>query len=104
MMRETILLVFFDLPVKTAESRRECRRFRTGLLDVGYSMLQKSIYFKLIPKSSMQQAERNKVMRLLPSEGNVQFLPIPLRQFQSMESLLGSPFDFKAFCSPIIEI
>ena len=41
------VLVFFDLPVLTAENRRAYTRFRKFLLKNGFLMLQESVYCKL---------------------------------------------------------
>lgn len=103
-MRETILLVLFDVPVGTRTLRRECSRMRSGLKKSGYVMFQKSVYYKLITNVSQCHTERNKVKRIVPSEGNVQFLPIPLRQFFKLTPLVGQPFDFMSLFNPLIEI
>jgi len=103
-MRETILLVFFDLPMKTCELRRAYRRFRSGLKNLGYVMFQKSVYYKLITNVSMYRAERDKIKQIIPTKGDIQCLPIPLGQFTEMSCLLGEPLDFSKFLSPMIEI
>ena len=41
------VLVFFDLPVITAENRRAYVKFRKFLLKNGFLMLQESVYCKL---------------------------------------------------------
>lgn len=38
------LVVIFDLPVTTAEARREYTQFRDFLLNDGYLMIQFSVY------------------------------------------------------------
>ena len=38
------LLVFFDLPTKTAEERRSYVNFRKALIEDGYQMIQYSVY------------------------------------------------------------
>ena len=42
------LIVFFDLPVKTAKQRKDYRQFRKFLLKDGYLQLQESVYAKLV--------------------------------------------------------
>jgi CRISPR-associated protein Cas2 len=38
------LIVLFDLPTDTKEERYQATRFRNRLLDLGYLMLQYSVY------------------------------------------------------------
>ena len=38
------MLVMFDLPTETGEDRRNYRKFRKGLLENGFYMLQESVY------------------------------------------------------------
>ena len=45
------LIVFFDLPVKTAKQRKDYRQFRKFLLKDGYLQLQESVYAKLVAKA-----------------------------------------------------
>jgi len=103
-MRETVILVFFDVPVATCEDRRSYRKFRVGLKKGGYTMLQKSVYYKLLVNVSLWRSERKKVSAIVPAEGNVLLLPVSLRQFSRMTCLVGVPFPFLELCSPIIEI
>ena len=41
------LVLFFDLPVKTKEDRRNYARFRKYLIQNGYLMMQYSVYCKI---------------------------------------------------------
>lgn len=83
-MRETILLILFDVPADTPSSRRQYPSFRSGLKKLGYLMLQKSVYYKMLTNISTLATERNAVEKLVPTEGSVQFLPIPLRVFRKI--------------------
>jgi len=103
-MREAVILVMFDLPTDTPEVRRESARFRKRLLRLGYRMLQESIYYKMIKNVSNLATEQKMVENILPENGNVQFLPLPLRQFMTMTPLLGTGFDFERLTASVIEI
>ena len=48
--RKTVLLVIFDVPMKEKTQRRRYRELRKFLLSGGYSMVQKSVYAKLLPR------------------------------------------------------
>lgn len=87
MSRDAVLLVMFDLPVTTREARRGAARFRRGLIQRGYKMLQRSIYYKLITNVSSSSYEFNQINAMFPGTGDVRFLPIPLNQFLRIQIL-----------------
>ncbi len=103
-MRDTVLIVMFDLPSTTRRFRLNASRFRSGLKKLGYLMLQKSIYIKSIPNGSTYRTERKYVRQLAPSSGQVDILPIPLKHFVKISTLTGSPLDLNYFNGPIIEL
>lgn len=103
MMRESLILVMFDLPTDSPEARRQCARFRTGLKRWGYRMFQESIYYKMIKNVSSLPSERKQVERILPVAGNVQFLPLSLKCFLGMSTLLGPDFDFERLTASVLE-
>lgn len=45
-------LVMFDLPVKTKRQRHAATVFRNMLLDMGYGMVQYSVYVRYTPTQS----------------------------------------------------
>lgn len=65
-------LVMFDLPVRTAAQRREANRFRNLLKDLGYCMVQKSVYVKYVPISGGNGARSKEINGSIPVEGRVQ--------------------------------
>lgn len=103
-MRETVVLVLFDLPVGDRAQRRQYTQFLSGLKRLGYLMFQESVYYKLLTNVSTYAAEQESVQRLAPSDGSVHFLPIPLGTFTKMTALTGPPFDRVRLTSPILEI
>ena len=51
------LIAMFDLPVETAENRRDYVRFARPLKD-GFMMLQFSVYARFIPSEEAAEAHR----------------------------------------------
>ena len=49
-------LVMFDLPVKTKRQRHAATVFRNMLLDMGYGMVQYSVYVRYTPTQSGNRA------------------------------------------------
>ena len=84
------VFVFFDLPVLTAQNRRDYRKFRKYLIESGFLMLQESVYCKLVQNSTMADSVVENVRKNCPEEGLVQALRITERQFVKMEYIVGS--------------
>ncbi len=83
------LFAMFDLPVETAENRRDYTRFRKTLLKAGFMKLQYSVYARYIPSEEAAQAHRGAVRRALPPHGQVRVLAITDHQFGKMEVFYG---------------
>ena len=80
------VLVFFDLPVVTAEQRREYVKFRKFLLKNGFLMLQESVYCKIALNGT---AVRGIVDSVHPPEGLVQLLSVTEKQYSKMDLIVG---------------
>lgn len=84
------IIIFFDLPVLTAEERREYRKFRNLLEKEGFIMLQESVYCKIALNNTASELIKNKLRKNKPKDGIVQMLTITEKQFSSIENLIGS--------------
>ncbi len=83
------VIVFFDLPVETAQQRRNYTHFRKFLIRNGFIMMQESVYTKLAPTATVADSIQFQVRRNKPFEGIVQMLTITEKQFNRMEILTG---------------
>lgn len=83
------IMVFFDLPVKSAAQRREAARFRKFLLNDGYHMLQYSVYARVCNGMDAVEKHRTRVRQNLPDNGSVRMLTITEKQYEAIEILLG---------------
>lgn len=93
----------FDIPTTPASLRKQCARFRTGLKNEGFLMLQKSIYYKMIKNVSSVETERKSIKKIVPSAGCVQFLAMPLANFMKMNTLVGPEFDMARLTASILD-
>lgn len=84
------LLVFFDLPVKTASERKAATQFRNFLLKDGYHMIQYSVYTRICNGNDDIAKHENRLNQHLPRTGNVRSLVITEKQYDSMKILLGT--------------
>lgn len=83
------VIVFFDLPVLTAEDRRNYRQFRKYLIRSGFLMLQESVYAKLALNYTQVEQIVAEVKKKKPVQGSVQILSVTEKQFSKMELLSG---------------
>lgn len=89
------LMVFFDLPVKTAKQRKDYRVFRKYLIKDGYLQLQESVYAKLVVNDAAADTAISRVRNNRPPAGLVQVLKITESQFATMEYITGDRPDFE---------
>lgn len=83
------VIVFFDLPVLTAENRKDYRNFRKYLIKSGFMMMQESVYCKLVPNTVAADALVNNVKKNKPGSGLVQALRVTEKQYNKMEYIVG---------------
>ena len=76
------LLVCFDLPVGTKKQRRQAARFRKDLLDLGYFMMQFSVYVRTCVSYEKTAQHIERVKRIAPEAGSVTILFLTDRQWQ----------------------
>ena len=83
------VILFFDLPTETLENKREYRKFRKFLIENGFSMLQESVYSKLLLHNTASINMVDKLQKNKPEKGSVCMLIITEKQYQKMILLIG---------------
>ncbi len=83
------ILLFFDLPIETAEDKRNYRAFRRLLIKNGFIMLQKSVYCKLMTTPSVEDSVKRLIWENKPPSGIVSTLTITEKQFSRMDFVVG---------------
>lgn len=83
------VLVFFDLPVDTADDKRNYRKFRQLLIKSGFIMLQESVYAKLALNYTHMEQIIADIKKGKPPKGSVQILSVTEKQFSKMEIISG---------------
>lgn len=76
-------VIMFDLPVRTKIERREATKFRKLLLEVGYSMIQFSVYGKYSPTTSSNMHIEQFIKANLPAHGEVRIFHLTDNQWAS---------------------
>ena len=100
--RQGVVLIMYDLPVKTGLNRKESEKFRKYLLCHGYVFVQKSIYVKLVRNRATILQEISLVREEAPKEGTVNILPLCLNDFRMMESISEKPFNMSVFADDLV--
>lgn len=80
------ILVLFDLPVVEKKERKEASDFRKFLLDNGFSMVQFSIYTKVLSGLDACQKYYKLLENNLPKSGKVDILTITDKQYGNIKS------------------
>lgn len=87
------MIVFFDLPTTSAHDRKVYVDFRKRLIKEGFVMMQQSVYTKLVLNPSAMQLAKERISRIVPTDGLVQMLAITENQFAAIDYMAGEPGD-----------
>jgi CRISPR-associated protein Cas2 len=74
----------FDLPVATKKQRRVASQFRKMLLDIGFSMVQLSVYTIYSPTIAGTRQVYSQVKGIIPPQGSVRLLKVTEKQYSAM--------------------
>ena len=83
------ILVMFDLPTDTKEARAAYRTFRETLKDLGFSMIQYSIYSRSSASEEAAKVHMNKIKLILPDDGQIRVIILTDKQYGRMEFYCG---------------
>jgi CRISPR-associated protein Cas2 len=83
------MMVLFDLPVVEKKERKDAADFRNFLLDSGFSMVQYSIYTKVLSGTDACQKYYTAIEKHLPLQGKVDILTITDKQYENIKSYFG---------------
>ena len=83
------IVVMFDLPVDTKESRKRAADFRHFLLSEGYLMLQFSVYARHCASFENAEVHLGRVQGEVPPDGHVRIFQFTDKQFQKQLIYFG---------------
>lgn len=102
--KKNVMIVMFDVPVKSKDERKDYTRFSKFLSHSGYTRLQKSVYVKLLRSRDSVPGEISSVRGAAPEDGEVGILPMPLSLFKEYQALRGNTFNFSLFSDDLVFI
>ncbi len=82
-------IVMFDLPVGTKKERKAATDFRNVLLDMGYSMAQFSVYYRVLSGKEVAMRYARIIEGHVPAHGCVNILTVTDKQYENMISFVG---------------
>ncbi len=81
--------VLFDLPVGTKAERKRATRFRNDLLDLGFEMVQFSVYLRHAWSREKAESYARRVGECVPRAGHVQVLFFTDKQYAQSKVYRG---------------
>jgi len=94
----------FDLPVTSRKERKRATRFRMDLLDLGFEMVQFSVYNRFSPSKEKAETMANNISKLVPPHGKVDILFFTDRQYELIQSYRGKTESKLAEKPPQLEL
>lgn len=83
------VMVMFDLPVVSSEDRKQAATFRNRLLDLGFEMVQFSVYARRADSLSRSGCYLAEIQEALPEGGRVQMIEFTDKQYERIQSFKG---------------
>ena len=82
-------ILFFDLPQVTSSEKRIYRMFLKRLKEIGFYMIQESVYVRLSIDGQALDSLISKIKSFSPKKGNIIVLNITEKQFSQMDIIIG---------------
>lgn len=84
-------MIFFDLPTTSVDDRKNYARFRKDLINEGFIMMQFSIYTKLVLNPESVRLTKERLVKIMPKDGDVQLLTVTEKQYANIEYFCKKP-------------
>ena len=84
------ITVMFDLPVVERAERKAAAAFRKSLLDMGFEMVQFSVYVRFCTSGFQSDTYCKRVEAILPAGGKVNILFFTDKQYERIISYVGA--------------
>ncbi len=83
------MMVLFDLPVVEDNDRKAAGAFRLTLRDLGFEMVQFSVYMRHLSGKEAAEALRGSIEDNLPPSGKVHIVTITDKQYEAIRTYFG---------------
>lgn len=83
------IICFFDLPTNSKLDRKRYTIFRKKLMQVGFVMMQYSVYIAQVRGTHQVKDRIARVKSFAPKNGEIKLLTVTDRQFDRIESIIN---------------
>jgi CRISPR-associated protein Cas2 len=83
------VMVMFDLPTNTKHERIAASRFRNDLKDLGFEMVQYSVYIRFCASQSKAETAITSIQWIIPTPGLVSILLFTDKQYENIRTFTG---------------
>lgn len=90
------LILIYDLPTVEEEDRKIYQRFSKDIKKMGFSMLQFSVYTKVLQNDTAYNQNIIRLNRIIPKKGSIIVFKVTEKQFQDMKYLTGTRNRYEA--------
>lgn len=84
-------ILFYDMPMLTADERKRYRDYRKCLIENGFYQLQESVYIKALKTKESYKNLQQKLIEKLPKGAKIRLILMTEKAFDGMEYLAGQP-------------
>lgn len=88
--RQMRLIVIYDLPTTTKTSQRQASKFRSFLINLGFVMMQESVYVKHCLHYDALNKTLIRIDKNKPEAGDVRCISITEKQYEAIVFIKGS--------------
>ena len=81
------IIVIFDLPVVEDSDRKKASKFRNGLLDLGFFMVQESVYARNCISQEKQKQNVKQIETIAPTKGSITAFYLTDQQWENAVNL-----------------
>ncbi len=89
------MMVVFDLPVVNLNERKRATKFRSYLLDLGFTMMQFSVYLRFTSGKEHAASLAQRIGRKVPYPGKVDIVFLTDKQYEAIVSFRGRKDEIK---------
>lgn len=83
------ILIFYDLPIKTNKDKKIYRRFRRLLIKNGHTMIQYSVYSKILNNRDAAKNHIKFIEKHAPQKGNIRVMMVTEKQYANIKVIVG---------------
>ena len=86
MSKEGVIILFYDVLMKTKTNIKNYVSFHKKILGNGFIMMQESVYFRYFRNTNLAKYTIERVLQNAPKESNIKIIKLTIKQFERMNA------------------